>query len=607
MKFLEPWLWRAATVAGLGLLMALLRGWPVNWSWSTRICIAAWLPCVTLCLCLSRIRRTIRTDSGGAQMRHGIRLASFWSLFVIMAITWLLSWGCFARLPAILEAYALKLEAQLTPVRSAQRAFATAPTATASAGHWLWNDGVERRLPDRTDLKPGTKPEVFIRFAEPSDVPFLLKSKAYVRAFAFGRYSAGGAWSALGGVATDWSPDSSGWVSLSAIRKGRWIQHEVFHAQDPSGNTPLVALQGVVSAEIGPLESKGEGVWMLPSLRQIGGYQYRVASQPMVLDDLPDGQWLAAPVRERDDLRAVPVSPRLRDALAGLIQTHAAGSDVKFRLLELRNRLQTRFAYSLQTSNPNQLEPLENFLCHERRGHCEHFATAAALCVRMMGFPARVAYGWTGGTWFDSAGLLMFRASEAHAWAEVYLEPLGWVVLDATPPGSISASRFASPQETLTGVIEETRNGSGEKPDDSAAASGGGGAAWMSSWSSLVVAAMLTWFLWWQLGSRARLHRTLHTAAVTDFQMQRQSNAGYLQAWNLASREIGLEMNANITLREQLACLKSPPPFAERLWTYHYAVTYENQPTCKQTEALLVGAIQSQDWRGPDPGRSGEL
>ena len=71
---------------------------------------------------------------------------------------------------------------------------------------------------------------------------------------------------------------------------------------------------------------------------------------------------------------------------------------------------------------------MENFLFEEKRGHCEYFATAGALMARALGLPSRVAYGWAGGTWYDDAGLFVFRANEAHAWTEVWLENFGWVL-----------------------------------------------------------------------------------------------------------------------------------------------------------------------------------
>ena len=69
-------------------------------------------------------------------------------------------------------------------------------------------------------------------------------------------------------------------------------------------------------------------------------------------------------------------------------------------------------------------EILEN-----KRGVCQDFAHAMVALCRSLRIPARYVSGY----FFDATRDRSLRGSEAsHAWAEVYVEPLGWVGLDPT-------------------------------------------------------------------------------------------------------------------------------------------------------------------------------
>ncbi|HEB54272.1 MAG TPA: transglutaminase domain-containing protein, partial [bacterium] len=79
---------------------------------------------------------------------------------------------------------------------------------------------------------------------------------------------------------------------------------------------------------------------------------------------------------------------------------------------------------------------LENFLFadDDRHGYCMHFASAAALMLRLRGVPCRIGVGLYGGD-PDSIidGARVFGSQHAHAWVEVPYEGRGFVVFDPTP------------------------------------------------------------------------------------------------------------------------------------------------------------------------------
>ena len=105
---------------------------------------------------------------------------------------------------------------------------------------------------------------------------------------------------------------------------------------------------------------------------------------------------------------------------------------------------------------------IENFLFApgERRGYCMHFASAAALLLRLRGIPCRIGVGLFGGTTEPgSTGGRVFGSQHAHAWVEVPFEDHGYVVFDPTPPSEraqASPARVDQPlddtQVTTSGV-----------------------------------------------------------------------------------------------------------------------------------------------------------
>lgn len=74
---------------------------------------------------------------------------------------------------------------------------------------------------------------------------------------------------------------------------------------------------------------------------------------------------------------------------------------------------------------------LAAFLTNDRSGHCEHFSSALAMLARTRGLPTRVVSGLANGEQIGEE--TVFRASDAHAWVEVYLPGSGWTIADASP------------------------------------------------------------------------------------------------------------------------------------------------------------------------------
>lgn len=93
--------------------------------------------------------------------------------------------------------------------------------------------------------------------------------------------------------------------------------------------------------------------------------------------------------------------------------------------------------YSLQEPAGPFRHTLMNFLfaAEDRRGYCMHFASSAALLLRLSGIPCRIGVGLYGGE-VDAGdpALRIFGSQHAHAWVEIPWQGIGFTVFDPTPP-----------------------------------------------------------------------------------------------------------------------------------------------------------------------------
>ena len=346
------------------------------------------------------------------------------------------------------------------------------------------------------------------------------------------------------------------------------ILHEVFHPKDRAGKNVLTALQGARAVRLPELTVLSEGLSLLPEVeRGRTGYSYLVSSVPVSLNDL------AGEIVESES-KVEASGGRL-----GKLAIKAAGDgELLERLVNVREFLRNHYSYSLVTENQMDLDPLENFLFEEKRGHCEFFATAGALMVRELGVESRVAYGWAGGQYFSRDGMFVFRAREAHAWVEVNLKDHGWVVMEPTPPmvlGGGGAPRVADAGENMPGVEEILEDGE----------------------AGFSVERELGWLLLWLTLGLAVMSMVMFfmRRKIVDGVAEREVAVGrrkmdYLSLWKREFQRSS-ELRPGDTLRAQLLEVKDAPDFADELVKYHYGVRYEGKPRMKAVESGFLRKI----------------
>lgn len=141
-----------------------------------------------------------------------------------------------------------------------------------------------------------------------------------------------------------------------------------------------------------------------------------------------------------------------------LAQRLAAESKTPYAFVEnVLRYLSHGYAYN---QNPPLTDfPLATFLFNDKRGYCQQFSGAMALLLRMGGVPARVAAGFTSGTFNRATGQWDVTDIDAHAWVEVWFPDYGWVRFDPTPAVAPARGGVTAP-----GLAKILNGGNGSLP-----------------------------------------------------------------------------------------------------------------------------------------------
>jgi len=94
-----------------------------------------------------------------------------------------------------------------------------------------------------------------------------------------------------------------------------------------------------------------------------------------------------------------------------------------------------QFPYTLTPDPvPRGRDFVDYFLFDGQEGYCVYYASAMVVMTRAIGLPARYVEGFLMPAQRDAGGLFTITNSNAHAWAEVYLEGFGWLTVETTAP-----------------------------------------------------------------------------------------------------------------------------------------------------------------------------
>ena len=130
-------------------------------------------------------------------------------------------------------------------------------------------------------------------------------------------------------------------------------------------------------------------------------------------------------------------NPRAQQLAAGWRANSKDDAEIVRKALSYFN--QQGFQYTLEPP-PLGVNSVDDFLFGSKQGFCEHFSSSFVFLMRAANVPARVVTGYLGGEFNAYGNYYIVRQSDAHAWAEVWLEGQGWVRVD--PTGAIAPARM---------------------------------------------------------------------------------------------------------------------------------------------------------------------
>ncbi len=98
------------------------------------------------------------------------------------------------------------------------------------------------------------------------------------------------------------------------------------------------------------------------------------------------------------------------------------------------------FIYTLSPP-PLGKHAMDEFLFDTQSGFCEHYASAFVILMRAAGVPSRIVTGFQGGLVNNEHNYILILNSNAHAWAESFIEGSGWIRVD--PTQAVSPDRIS--------------------------------------------------------------------------------------------------------------------------------------------------------------------
>jgi len=138
------------------------------------------------------------------------------------------------------------------------------------------------------------------------------------------------------------------------------------------------------------------------------------------------------PVRGQARIETNPEVRQLAwDIIAG-IETDVA------KAAAVERHLQQNYGYSMSGMTHLRADPVAWFLLNSRQGHCEYFAGAMVALLDVVGIPARMVAGYSGGSLSLSGDEALVRQANAHTWVEARVgHGEAWTAFDPTPEGEV--------------------------------------------------------------------------------------------------------------------------------------------------------------------------
>ena len=158
---------------------------------------------------------------------------------------------------------------------------------------------------------------------------------------------------------------------------------------------------------------------------------------------------------QRQAYLEMPADPRykaLADKILATLRPEFA-DDPYAKALAIKDYLDRNGIYSLKNEHAYADDPAASFLFGDLTGYCMHFSFAGTYLYRSIGLPARVGIGYSVPASNRAGGSsLLIQAINGHAWPEIYLDGIGWVIVDPAPSRTL-VDMSVDPQNSLQQML----------------------------------------------------------------------------------------------------------------------------------------------------------
>lgn len=217
------------------------------------------------------------------------------------------------------------------------------------------------------------------------------------------------------------------WVSPTPLRQGASYSVRVY-TPHPSSSQLAAAYDGAGSGDFPLTALEGFLTLTMPQSAASPRLPQRVLFPPFGSHAAPLN--VGASISE-SGARAIARSP-YAPAYA-LARRLARGAETPYAYVRrVLQYLSVANGFQYNEDTPATAHPLATFL-RTKQGYCQQFAGTMALLLRMGGVPARVATGFTTGTYDSSSHSYVVTDIDAHSWVEAWFPHYGWVRFDPTP------------------------------------------------------------------------------------------------------------------------------------------------------------------------------
>ena len=196
--------------------------------------------------------------------------------------------------------------------------------------------------------------------------------------------------------------------------------------------------------------------WQVQSTGILGTREYTFSNEEgaQTADSIYPAYWLSSPSNEAEqqylDAEAVyhsfaedsymELTPEQKNLMEELFPDGFDDLDFDEATAKIRLVLRTAVKYTEQPEEvPTGQDPLTYFLTESKTGNAVCFASAAVMAYRTAGYPARYVEGYhlsaTEADRMQTEGTAtaVLTSQNAHAWAEVYVDGIGWLPVEVVP------------------------------------------------------------------------------------------------------------------------------------------------------------------------------